>query len=75
MGYYKGLVIRRGRKKAIIAVGHKILEVVYILISKKQPYRDPKINYEALQVARNAPRWLRALGKYGYLGAVTKQRV
>lgn len=66
-GLYKGLVIRRGHKRAIVAVGHKILQVAYILLSRKEPYKDPEIDYEALVVQRNAPRWLEALSKYGYL--------
>lgn len=66
-GLYKGLVIRRGHKRAIVAVGHRILKVIYVLISRKEPYRDPEIDYEALVVHRNAPRWLTALHKYGYL--------
>jgi transposase len=69
-GLYKGLVIRRGHKRAIVAVGHRILQIVYILISRKEPYRDPEIDYEALVVQRNAPRWLSALHKYGYLSGV-----
>ncbi|NTV43123.1 MAG: IS110 family transposase [Syntrophobacteraceae bacterium] len=66
-GLYKGLVIRRGHKRAIVAVGHKILQVVYVLLHRKEPYKDPEIDYEALVVRRNAPRWLDALHKYGYL--------
>ncbi len=66
-GLYKGLVIRRGHKKAIVAVGHRLLKIVYTLISRKEPYKDPEIDYEALVVQRNAPRWLAALKKYGYL--------
>lgn len=66
-GIYKGLVIRRGHKRAIVAVAHKILEVTYILLEKKEPYRDPDINYESLQVKRNAPRWMRTLRKFGYI--------
>lgn len=69
-GLYKGLVIRRGHKRAIVAVGHKILQVVYVLLSRKEPYRDPEIDYEALVVHRNAPRWLEALHKYGYLESI-----
>jgi len=66
-GLYKGLVIRRGHKKAIVAVGHRILQTVFILIERKEPYIDPQINYEELVVRRNAPRWIEALEKYGYL--------
>jgi transposase len=67
-GLYQGLVIRRGHKRAIIAVGHRILEIVYLLLSRKEPYEDPCVDYEALMVKRNAPRWIEALRKYGYLG-------
>lgn len=69
-GKYKGLVIRRGHKRAIIALGHKILRVIYTLLKKKMLYRDPSIDYEALAVKRNAPRWIQALKKFGYLQQV-----
>ena len=44
---------------------------MYAVLRSQQPYRDPEIDYEALVVAKNAPRWLKALEKYGY---VTKLR-
>lgn len=64
---YNGLVIRRGHKRAIIAVGHKILEVVFTIIKNNVPYRDSSIDYESIVVDRNAPRWIKALKKFGYL--------
>ena len=72
-GFYQGLVIRRGKKRAIVAVGHKMLKVIYVILSKKEPYRDPGINYEKLVVERNAPRWIRVLKKYGYLPVSDKK--
>jgi transposase len=72
-GLYKGLVIRRGHKRAVVAVGHRILQIAYTLLSRKEPYRDPEIDYEALIVRRNAPRWLAALEKYGYLSSIKSQ--
>ena len=72
-GLYKGLVIRRGHKRAVVAVGHRILQIAYIVLSRKEPYKDPDIDYEALVVHRNAPRWLAALQKYGYLSSVKSQ--
>jgi hypothetical protein len=48
-------------------VGHKLLEIIYVILSKKEPYRDPGVDYERLVVDRNAPRWIKALQKYGYL--------
>jgi hypothetical protein len=50
-----------------VAVGHKLLEVIYIILSRQEPYKDPNIDYEALMVQRNAPGWIQALQKFGYL--------
>ncbi len=63
---YQSLLIRRGVKRTVIAVAHKILRVVFAVLRDKKPYREPGIDYEALAVARNAPRWIRALEKFGY---------
>jgi len=71
-GQYQGLVIRRGHKRAIIAVGHKVLRVVYAMLKSLQPYRDPEIDYTGIVVQRNAPRWLAALNKYGFLPEMIK---
>ena len=60
-------MLRRGHKRAIITVAHKLLEVSYILLKKRCPYHDPDVDYEELQVRRNAPRWIKALKKYGYV--------
>lgn len=66
-GMFQGLAIRRGHKRAIIAVGHKILEIIYVLIKNKVPYKDPCVDYEEMMVTKNAPRWIQCLKKYGYL--------
>jgi transposase len=66
---FKSLLIRRGRKRAIFALAHKILKIVFVLISRGDYYRDATVDYEAMSVERNAPRWMRMLRKYGYLGA------
>ncbi|MDM8551653.1 transposase [Desulfobacterales bacterium HSG2] len=66
-GFYKGLVIRRGHKRAIIAAGHKILKTAHAMLKDKVPYKDPETDYEEMPVRKNAPRWITALKKYGYL--------
>ena len=66
-GKYAGLVIRRGSKRSIIAVGHKILRIIYAMLKNNQHYRDPQIDYEKLVVDKNASRWIRALVEYGYI--------
>jgi hypothetical protein len=60
------LVIRRGYKKTIIALAHKLIRTIYTVLQRHKPYRDSTFDYEAASVAKNAPRWIRALKKYGY---------
>jgi transposase len=64
--FYQSLVPRKGHKKAIIAVAHKLLKTIYVMFTRRQAYHDPGIDYQALVVNRNAPRWIQALKKYGY---------
>jgi len=66
---FKSLLVRRGRKRAIFALAHKLLKIMFVLIKRGDYYRDASINYEALSVARNAPRWMKMLKKYGYVAA------
>ena len=41
---YENLVGRRGKKKALIAVGHKISIAVYHVIKNKEVYREPVLH-------------------------------
>lgn len=66
-GRFQSLVGRRGTKRAIIAIGHKVLKTVFVLLSRQVPYQDSTVDYEALAVQRHAPRWIRPLRKFGYL--------
>jgi transposase len=66
-GRFQSLVSRRGTQKAIVAIGHKVLKTVFVLLSRQVPYQDSTVDYEALVVKRNAPRWIRQLKKFGYL--------
>ncbi len=42
---YRRLVARRGRKKAIVAVAHRIVIALYHMLTKHEPYRDLGANY------------------------------
>ena len=53
---FESLLVRRGRKRAIFALAHKISRIFFVLFSRGDPYRDATIDYEALSVERNAPR-------------------
>jgi hypothetical protein len=68
---FKSLLIRRGRKRAIFALAHQLLKILFVLISRGDDYRDATVDDEAISVERNAPRWLRMLKKYGYLDAAS----
>ena len=64
---FQALVVRRGHKRAIIAIGHKILRTIYFMLTRREHYRDCATDYEALSVQRNAPRWIKALTKFGFI--------
>ena len=64
---FQSLVVRRGYKRAIIAIGHKLLRTIFFMLKRREHYRDSATDYEALSVQRNAPRWIKALTKFGFL--------
>src|ERR671936_988220 len=37
---YRRIAARRGKKRALIAVGHTVLTMVYTLLTRKQPYQE-----------------------------------
>lgn len=47
---YESLVGRRGKKRALIAVGHKILCAAYFIIKNKEPYKE--LGYDFLDSRR-----------------------
>ena len=41
---YQSLVTRGGKKKSIVAVGHKIIIASYHIIKNKEAYKEPILN-------------------------------
>jgi transposase len=64
---FKALSVRKGHKRSIVALGHKMLRTIYAMLSKKTHYVDKTVDYEALMVERNVPRWLKMLVKHGFV--------
>jgi transposase len=64
---FKSWLVRKTYKKAIVALAHKMLRLIYAMLSKREPYRDPHIDYAALSAKKNAPRWIRQLKAIGAL--------
>ena len=58
---------RLGYRKAVVAVAHKIIKIVHIMLSRNVPYEDRSADFEALRVSRNRSRWIKALQKHGHL--------
>lgn len=63
------LSLRKGHKKSIMALAHKILRILFAMLKSNTPYRDRVVDYEALSVQRNAPRWIKMLVKHGFIPA------
>jgi transposase len=68
---FDSLAIRKGRKKSVIALAHKMLRTIYAMLSHGTHYEDKTVDYEALSVAKNAPRWIKMLKKHGFIGQPT----
>jgi len=64
---FKALSIRKGHKKAIVALAHKMLRIIFAMLKNQTPYQDQAVDYEALLVQRNAPRWIKMLAKHGFI--------
>jgi transposase len=62
---YRSLMVRKTHKKAIIALAHKMIRLIFLLLTRKVAYHDPQIDYEAISAKKNAPRWIRQLKVIG----------
>jgi transposase len=63
---FRRIAARKGKKRAIVAVGHTILVILYHMLKNRQPYRDLGADYfdrrDADQVRRSLVRRLERLG-------------
>ena len=58
-----------------MALAHKMIRLIYILLSRRQPYLDQAIDYAAMSARKNAPRWikqLKAIGKWPSTAATSR---
>src|SRR6266702_515049 len=62
---YKSLMVRKTHKTAIIALAHKMIRLIFLLLTRKVAYHDPQIDYEAISAKKNAPRWIKQLKAIG----------
>ena len=64
---FESLAIRKGHKKSVVALAHKMLRTIYAMLASGAHYLDKSVDYEALSVAKNAPRWIKMLTKHGFM--------
>jgi transposase len=64
---YESMVVRRGKKRALIAIGHKILCAAYHIIKNKEPFKELGYEYLAERKKKNRLEYLkRELKEHGY---------
>ena len=71
--YHQAVKSRRGYKRAIVAVAHKILRTIYAMLRDGTPYADPGIGDEGISIDRKASRWLQKLEQYGYVTRLARE--
>lgn len=64
---FQSLIVRRGFKRSIVALGHKILRTIFFMFKRREYYRDSATDYEKISVQRNAARWIKTLIRYGFI--------
>jgi len=64
---FSSLIVRRGYKRAIVALGHKILRTIFFMFKRREHYRDSATDYEKLSVQRNAACWIKTLIQHGFI--------
>jgi transposase len=65
--FYRRIAARRGAKKAIIAVAHKLLTIGYTLLQKREHYSEPDLTErEAQRREQLAHQLRRRLARLGY---------
>lgn len=62
---YESLVGRRGKKKALVAVGHKIIIASYHIIKYKEGYKEPVLNNNPKSKNRQIRNYLNRLKELG----------
>lgn len=62
---YQSLVGRRGKKKALVAVGHKIIVAAYHIIKDKQAYKEPALHNNPKSTKKQIRNYLNRLETLG----------
>lgn len=70
--YYHRIARRRGKKKALVALEHKLLVIIYHVLLTKKPYSDLGVDYfDQLEKTRLERHHIRRLEQLGYTVTIT----
>ncbi len=74
--FYHRVARRRGKQKAIIALAHKVLVILYHILREKKPYTDLGADYfDKLDTSRIQRHHVRRLEQLGYTVTLTSGEV
>lgn len=59
------MVTRRGKKKALMAIGHKIIIAAYFVIKNKEKYKEPLLNDNPKRKNKQVKNYLAKLKELG----------
>lgn len=62
---YESLVGRRGKKKALVAVGHKIIVASYHVVKNKVVYKEPALHDNPKKTRKQIRNYLNRLKEFG----------
>ena len=51
-GQIPSLMVRKSHKKSSVAIAHKIIRIIYFMLSRHEPYRDPGVDYQAMSAQK-----------------------
>ena len=72
---YESLVGRRGKKKALVAVGHKIIVAVYHIVKHKEAYKEPKLHENPKKQNKRIRNYLNRLKDLGVEVGVLEDKI
>jgi hypothetical protein len=62
---FASMVTRRGKKKALMAIGHKIIIAAYFVIKNKESYKEPLLNDNPKRKSKQIKNYLAKLKELG----------
>lgn len=71
---YESLVGRRGKKKALVAVGHKIIVAVYHVLMTKEAYKEPQLHESPRKKNKQVRNYLNKLKALGVEVAINNDK-